>query len=112
MEVSRTARKPRGHRALINPTVLDSQSPDPEFQDTIAELSAELGYLEKLAAQASQLKSQYARACAAIAQTDNEYFRVMCKIMDPLAECFPRHPLVRKWSFVRKLWQLELLKQN
>ncbi len=115
MEVTRTARKPQGLRALMHPPFTE-QNPEPsedtEFEETIAELSAELGYLEKLTAQANHLKAQYARACAAIAQTDHEYFRVMCKVMDPLAQCFPRHPLMRKWISVRRLWQLELLKQN
>jgi hypothetical protein len=111
LELTRLARKPRGVRAPINST--NRVTPDDtQFQDTIAELNAELGYLEKLAAQVSQLKAQYANACAAIAQTDNEYFRVMCKVMDPLSECFPHHPLMRKWNAVRRLWQLELLKQN
>jgi hypothetical protein len=109
LELSRTARKPRGHRALSHS---HTESEDTEFEGTIHELSAELGHLEELAEQASQLKAQYARACAAIAQTDTEYFRVMCKVMDPLAQYFPRHPMVKKWNFVRRMWQLQLLKRN
>jgi hypothetical protein len=111
LELTRTARKPRGPRALRNPPI-ELESEDTELQETLDELSAELGHLEELAEQTNRLKAQYSRACATIAQTDNEYFRVMCKVMDPLAQSFPHHPMIRKWSFVRKLWQLQLLKQN
>ncbi len=78
----------------------------------IDELNAEMAHLQRLAAQARRVKRKHARACAAIAQTDTEYFRIMCKLLDPLAEICPDHPMVRQWLQVRGIWANQLLKHN
>ncbi len=81
-------------------------------ETTAAELRRELANLKRLEAAARQVRKKYARACAAIAQTDTEYFQVMCKLMDPLLHLFPDHPLVQQWGRVRKIWAAQLLKKN
>ncbi len=84
-----------------------------EVDDAIIdELNAEMAHLQQLAELARRVKRRHARVCAAIAQTDAEYFRIMCKLMDPLAETCPDHPMIQQWLHVRAVWEEQLLKQN
>ncbi len=81
-------------------------------RETIAELHEHLECLRRLALEAELANQRHARSCARIAQTDTEFFRVMCKLMDPLLEECPGHPMAREWNQARKAWHRKLLHKN
>lgn len=80
--------------------------------ETIAELNRELANLKALSARAQRVKREHARQCSRLAQTDGEYFQVMCKLMDGLAAECPDHPWVKEWLAIRHHWEAQLLTKN
>ena len=106
-------------RSDVENLISEVQSHEGELQEegvaveeTIAELNRELANLKALSARAQRAKRAHALRCSRIAQTDGEYFQVMCKLMEGLAQDCPDHPWVRQWVEIRQLWEEQLLTKN
>ncbi len=106
-------------RSDVENLISEVQSHEGELQEegvavdeTIADLNRELATLKALSARAKRAKKEHALHCSQIAQTDGEYFQIMSKLMDGLAEDCPDHPWVRQWLEIRELWEQQLLSKN
>ncbi len=106
-------------RSDVENLISEVQSHEGELQEegvavdeTIAELNRELTNLKVLSARARRVKREHALRCSQIAQTDSEYFQIMCKLMDGLAQDCPDHPWVRQWFEIRQAWEEQLLTKN
>jgi hypothetical protein len=74
-----------------------------DVEANIAEIQDQFAQTVKTYCEADRAHDEYLHACADLADAEDDYFKSLCDMMDPLAKENPKDPLARQWKELRPL---------
>jgi hypothetical protein len=74
-----------------------------DVEASIAEIQDQFAQTVKTYLDADHAHDDYLHACADLADAENEYYKNLCELLDPVAKEHPKHPLARQWRQLRPL---------
>jgi phage gp16-like protein len=75
-------------------------------------LSRTLAEMERLTAKCNETQDKLLHAQADVADLERDYFKSICKVLDPIAEERPFDPAVQEWLELRAAWLKQLPRED